>query len=81
MNRIEKDDDEYDEDGNLIVQVCVYLILACKFLSYGVVCISVFYDQGWGAGCFWILGAGAAGKKSQEPEPPKICRLLSPARR
>ena len=26
-------------------------------------------------------GAGAAWKKSQEPEPQKICRLLSPARR
>ena len=22
--------------------------------------------QGWGAGCFWLLGAGAAWKKSQE---------------
>ena len=48
---------------------------------------------GDGAGCFWLLGAGAAwkkneepeplGKKSQEPEPEpvKISRLLSPARR
>ena len=33
-----------------------------------------------GAGCFWLLGAGAAWEKSQ-PEPLKISPLLSPARR
>ena len=46
-----------------------------------------------GAGCFWLLGAGAAWEKNQEPEPEplekkvrsrsrsrkKICRLPSPA--
>ena len=40
--------------------------------------------QDWGAGCFWLLGAGAwaTWKKIQEPEPEtlKVNRLLSPAR-
>ena len=34
--------------------------------------IGIYYIyQGWeaGAGCFWLLGAGAAWNKNQEPEP------------
>ena len=42
-------------------------------------------QQGWvaGAGCFGLLGAGAAWRKSQEQEPEqlKISRLLSPSGR
>ena len=64
--------------GTVYIRLTYLLNIVCLFFTFVFIHLFVLNTMGWGAGagCFWLLGAGAAWKKSQEPEPLKISRLL-----